>query len=158
MIEGLVRDRLQTEELADQVAVSSAGVFALEGEPSNPIGVALLPAHGIDISDHIATYIGPQRIETADLILVMEEGHRSAIFPRAPQHLHKVMLFSELINEHDNLADLYHRGQAAYEQALARMDVVLTNGWDTLLGKLGIGGSVRRWQVCPIGAGRYWLV
>lgn len=138
MVEGLVRDRLQREGLDDRVQVSSGGIFGLEGEQASREGVELLAARGIDISAHVASALDQTRIEDADLILVMEEGHRRAIFVRAPQHLHKVLLFSELINEHDDLRDPYRRGMAAYEAALARIDLVLDSGWATLLRKLNI--------------------
>ena len=140
MVEGLISDHLQREGLDQRVTVSSAGIFGMKGESASSSGVELLATRGIDISDHVARQVNGQMLDRANLILVMEEGHRSAIFARAPQHLYKVLLFSELINEHGDLSDPYRQGREAYERALARMDVILGEGWELLLEKLDIRG------------------
>ena len=140
MAAGLIRDRLERAGLDDQVHVSSAGVFALEGEPASADGVAVLAERGVDISDHRARQLDDQMIDQADLVLVMEERHRQAIFTRAPQHLHKVMLFSELAGDHADVADPYRQGRAAYERTLATLNAILDAGWEELLRRLGMRG------------------
>ncbi len=140
MAAGLIRDRLQREGLSGWIHVSSAGVFALEGEPASADGVAVLAERGVDISAHRARQLDDQILGQADLVLVMEEGHRQATFARAPQHLHKVMLFSELAGEHADVADPYRQGRAAYERTLALLDSILDAGWEALLRRLGNKG------------------
>jgi protein-tyrosine-phosphatase len=72
-------------------------------------------------------------IETADLILVMEEVQRRQIFYYSPDNMHKVILFSELIDEQSDLADPYGKNERAYVATLQRIDQVLTRGWRKLL-------------------------
>jgi protein-tyrosine-phosphatase len=142
MAAGLIRDRLRWAGLSDQVHVSSAGVFALEGAPASADGVDVLAERGVDISDHRARQLDDQMLDQADLVLVMEERHRQAIFARAPQHLHKVMLFSELAGEHADIADPYRQGRPAYERTLETLDIILDAGWRQLMTRL-LGDKVR---------------
>lgn len=73
MAEGLLRERLPG------ATVSSAGIGALSGRPAASHAVALMSDKGIDISSHRAQQISAQACRHADLILVMEEGHKRAI-------------------------------------------------------------------------------
>lgn len=141
MAAGLIRDRLDRDGLSDQIHVSSAGVFALEDDPASADGVAVLAERGVDISDHRARQLDDQMLDQADLTLVMEERHRQAIFARTPQHLHKIMLFSELAGEHEDVPDPYRQGRPAYERTLVTLDSILDAGWGRLLGRLGVTGG-----------------
>ena len=99
-------------------------------------GVTLLAARGIDISRHQARPLTDALLREADLILVMEEAHRSAIARQAPQHLAKVRLFTELAGGRDDVADPVGGTLDDYRRTLAGMDAVLDQGWTTLLAAL----------------------
>ncbi|MBI1297641.1 low molecular weight protein arginine phosphatase [bacterium] len=133
MIHLLLKQKLEAEGLSKSVEVRSAGVAAMANLPASPDGVMLLAERGLDLSTHRAAGLSLPDIRRADLILVMEEAHRRQIFQRAPQQIGKVLLFSELVDEQEDLADPYGLGRAAYETTLARIDDVLARGWDRLL-------------------------
>lgn len=139
MAEGLLRQRLQRAGLEKQVGVFSRGVYALDGEPASAPGILLLASRGIDIGGHEAATLTNADLNAASVVLVMEERHRSTIFLQWPDHLSKVLLFSELAGEHGDIPDPYGRDQRAYEAVLKLLESQLDRGWPTLLGLLRIG-------------------
>lgn len=133
MVEGLIRSRLQAEGLEDQVTVSSVGVFASTGEPADRQMVALLAARGIDVGGHRGRALTVSDLVAADLIVVMEEAHRQAIFYRQPHLLYKVYLLSELAGEHDDLPDPHGGPEAGYQAVLGEAERWLVAGWGRLV-------------------------
>ena len=136
MIVGILQERFRQLGLDNRIEIKSAGVFGLTGKRASQEGVDLLAERGIDISGHVARQLEPDEIEAADLIIVMEEAHRQAIFVRAPHHVHKVILFSELVGQHEDVDDPYGRGRRAYKKTLTRIDQTLDSGWNVLLAQL----------------------
>lgn len=136
MVAGILQARFAALGLENEVVVRSAGVYAREGEPATNHGVTLLAAQGIDISGHRATQVAEWDIARANLILVMEEAHRRKLFYYSPGDLYKVILFSELIGEHHDLADPYGQDYPAYVATLARIEQTINAGWSRLLSKL----------------------
>ena len=138
MAVGLLRGMLQEVGLADRVAVTSAGVWAADGEEAAPLGVELLEERGVDIRDHRSRGLGYRDILVADLILVMEEAHRNSIYHWAPASLSKVMLLSELVGKHRDIPDPFGQERDQYESVLAEMEGYLARGWETLLRQVGV--------------------
>jgi len=78
MAEGLLKLALINSGQSDCV-VSSAGLGALIGHPPDAKACQLMMKKNIDISDHRACQLNKDMIRKADLILVMESSHKSAI-------------------------------------------------------------------------------
>jgi protein-tyrosine phosphatase len=78
MAEGLLKLALTTSGQGDCV-VGSAGLGALIGHPPDAKACQLMMRKGIDISGHRARQLNKDMIRNADLILVMESSHKSAI-------------------------------------------------------------------------------
>jgi protein-tyrosine-phosphatase len=138
MVAGVLSARLAAQQLADQVEVRSAGVYAMEGAKASAHGVELLAAKGIDIRQHVARGVVEQDIQQATLILVMEEKHRQSLFHYSPMDFYKVLLLSELANEHFDLRDPYGYNKAAYVTTLQTIEKILDIGWQNLLTRLAI--------------------
>ena len=138
MAAALIQDRLDKAGLADQVSVRSAGVFAQPGYAAAPAMVSRLAARNLDISQHSSAPLTSSDIASADLIVVMEEAHRQAIFYRAPHLLYKVFRLSELAGKHVDLADPYGGPEEGYDRAIALADQYLEAGWPQLLSKLSV--------------------
>jgi len=62
-----------------EISVESAGLGAMVDWPAAEHAEALLSERGIDISAHRARQLTPELLQEADLILVMELGHKKAI-------------------------------------------------------------------------------
>lgn len=64
--------------------VWSAGLAALVGQPADPLAVQVAAADGIDIKAHRAQQITRFLCQQANLILVMEQAHKSQLEQQFP--------------------------------------------------------------------------
>ncbi len=78
MAEGLLKHALASSN-KDECVVNSAGLAALVGNTPDPKACQLMIENGIDISDYRASQLNKEMIRKADLILVMETSHKTAI-------------------------------------------------------------------------------
>ena len=98
----------------------------------------MLAERGIDISDHVAHTVTQREIAEADLVLVMEEGHRRTLFYSYPQYLTKVFLLSEMSGDYGDVKDPYRRPKAEYEICADRWEKLIDEGYDNILKRLGV--------------------
>ncbi|MEZ4713792.1 MAG: hypothetical protein R3A44_41775 [Caldilineaceae bacterium] len=138
LVAGLLTRYIETANLAGQLVVKSAGTGASPGMGASGHSVTVLARKGIDISDHSAQRLTYDLIQEADLILVMEEAHRSHIFYQSPENLDKVLLLSELAGLQGDIADPIGQDEAAYRRTLREVENILVIGWPRLLQRLGI--------------------
>ncbi len=114
MAEALLRHELRGQ---DGVTVESAGLGALVGHPASEHSQELMSAMGIDISEHRARQIHPDMVRDADLVLVMEAGHKRAIDDADPTARGKVHRLGEW--QDMDIDDPYRKPREAFENALA---------------------------------------
>ena len=97
--------------------VMSAGLGALAGDPADPLTIEVAAAHGLDVSAHRAMQLAPWMCQTAELILVMEEGQKTELEQQFPLVRGKVFRLGDL-GKFD-VADPYRQPKAAFEAAYA---------------------------------------
>ena len=114
MAEALLRGALRG---TDEISVESAGLGALVGHPASEHSVELMTEMGEDISAHRARQIHPDMVKAADLVLVMEAGHKRAIDDADPTARGKVHRLGEWQDK--DIADPYRKPKQAYIEALA---------------------------------------
>jgi protein-tyrosine phosphatase len=93
--EGILRLRLDERELTD-IAVTSAGIAATAGDPVPVDAVVAAAEWGVDLSGHLARQISAEMLGEADLVLVMDSYHLTALataFPADREKLHPLALF-----------------------------------------------------------------
>ena len=117
MAEALLRNALRGQE---GFSVESAGLGALADEPATEHAVALMSERGIDISSHRARQLQPELVNKADLILVMESGHKKAIETADVTVRGKVFRLGETSDR--DIADPYRRSRAVFEEVLEDID------------------------------------
>jgi protein-tyrosine phosphatase len=122
MAEAVLRDALREQE---EITVESAGLGALVDWPASEHAEVLMRDRGIDISSHRARQLTPQLIHDADLILVMESGHKKAIEAENATARGKVFRLGEWRDT--DIDDPFRKSKAAYEQALALIDNGVTD-------------------------------
>lgn len=112
-------EALLADALADKagVSVSSAGIAALIGEPADPMAQSVLSELGLDLSSHRAQQLTPELTRAADLILVMESGHRRAVESIDRSVRGKTYRWGEWGGF--DVPDPYRRPREAFEQSLA---------------------------------------
>jgi protein-tyrosine phosphatase len=74
MAEAIARKRI-TELGWSQIEVRSAGIGAMDGSPASEGARRVAAAHGLDLSEHEATFLTRPVAESSDLILTMSAGH-----------------------------------------------------------------------------------
>lgn len=99
-------------ELAEQAKsatqISSAGIRAMVGYRADTDTMMLAAQEGLDLSAHRARQFERGLGSAADLILVMEEGHRKAIMEGCPELGGRTMLLDHWTGKAD-IADPYRR-------------------------------------------------
>ena len=91
----------------------SAGLGALVGNPADPLSIQVAAAHGVDMSAHRAQQLASWMCQSAGLILVMEQGHKTEIEQLYPLVRGKVFRLGE-IGKFD-IADPYTQPLEAFE-------------------------------------------
>jgi len=117
MAEALLRDALRGKE---EVVVESAGLGALVNQPASEFSVELMQERGLDISGHRAQQLTPELITRADLILVMESGHRRAVDANEPTARGKLYRLGEW--QDLEIPDPYRQPREAFEETLKLID------------------------------------
>lgn len=138
MAMGLLRQRLAQDGLADEVIVTSAGVYGLDGSAASQPGVDVLAERGIDIGDHRAHTVSRQELVAADLVLVMEEAQRKTLFYSYPDQLVKIFLLSEMSGDYRDVKDPYRRPKEEYERCADELTRLIEDGYPTILKRLKI--------------------
>ena len=113
MAEALLKSALRGQ---DEITVESAGLGALVGHPASAYAVELMEEMGEDISGHLARQIHPDMVNVADLVLVMEAGHRRSIDDADPTARGKVLRLGEWQDK--DIDDPYRQPKAAFADAL----------------------------------------
>jgi protein-tyrosine phosphatase len=114
MAEALVHDALRAR--GRETAVRSAGLGALVGHAADEHVLRLTARRGLDLSGHRAVQVDRQMLRSADLILVMEDQHRSDLRLIEPSAAGKVFLLGHWIGA--EIADPYRQDVAAFENSL----------------------------------------
>ena len=113
MAEALLKSALRGQ---DGFTVESAGLGALVGHPADDYAVELMQEMGEDVSAHRARQIHPDMVKAADLVLVMESGHRRSIDSADPTARGKVHRLGEWQDR--DIDDPYRQPKAAFADAL----------------------------------------
>ncbi len=95
MAEGYLKYRIKEIGKDKQVKVSSAGIYAKQGEPSPINAKRAIENYGADIYEHTATTLDATNIEQATHILVMTERHKRDMIARYPKLVDKIKLLGE---------------------------------------------------------------
>ena len=77
--------------------VGSAGTWTSNGAPAWPESIELAKSVGVDISGHLTRSLDKTLLEGADVILVMESGHKESIQVEFPSVRGKVHLLSQIL-------------------------------------------------------------
>jgi len=117
MAEALLRQALKGKS---DTTVESAGLGALVDFPASEYSAELMDERGIDISAHRARQIDADMISAADLILVMESGHKKVIDELDSTARGKVHRLGEWQDR--EIADPFRQPKTAYEEALKDID------------------------------------
>ena len=115
-----------TNRKVSNVSVSSAGIYAFQGNPPDPVMVDHLQKQGIPVAPHESRQVSEEDITWADLILVMEQAHARDLEVRWPESKGKTESLGRYISEGrdaDDIVDPY--GKPPYYYRLAQSQITL---------------------------------
>ncbi|MEK6789650.1 MAG: low molecular weight protein-tyrosine-phosphatase [Pseudomonadota bacterium] len=75
--------------------VTSAGLAAVVGSDVHAVTREVADAHGVSLRMHQARQLTRDMCREADVILVMESGHREAVFKLCPEARGKIFLLAQ---------------------------------------------------------------
>ncbi|MFZ1769416.1 MAG: hypothetical protein WAU00_09475 [Caldilinea sp.] len=136
LVAALLQQRIARAGLAEDVRVESAGVRAVAGYEVDPVIAAMLDEMRVELAKKHATPVVENVLREADLVLVMEEAQRQALFYRLPSALPKIFLLSELAGRFDEVADPYGMDAEVYYAMQTLAMELLDQGWAQLLHRL----------------------
>jgi protein-tyrosine-phosphatase len=116
MAEWLLRKLLQDRPIPG-VQVHSAGFIALPGNTATDLALLVAKEQGVDLSQHRAQPLTSSLIREADLILVMEPGHRWELLYHRSEAASKIFLLTHFAPSGDRdrgIADPYGMDIEAY--------------------------------------------
>jgi protein-tyrosine phosphatase len=126
---------LQTH--APHLAVTSAGIGALVGNAADASASAVATGRGVTLDGHVARQFVAELGRSADLILVMEAGHKAQIARDTPQLSGKTMLFDHWTGAR-GIADPYQKSHEFHELVFDQIEAA-AKAWS---GKLTSKGAV----------------
>lgn len=116
-----------------ELNVTSAGIGALVGKPADPTATEVAAENSVSLDGHSARQASPELLASADLILVMETGHKAAVSRIAPEVSGRVMLADHWTGGGD-IADPYKKSRQFHEHVYKQLDAAMT-GWALRLKK-----------------------
>ncbi len=111
MAEGILKSMIMKDDvLSENFSVSSAGIYACDGEPASRQSVeALNKKWGINIKSHQAKRIREADIKNAYLILTMTKEHKTSITALFPEAEGKTYTLKEYVLGQHEISDGKHR-------------------------------------------------
>ena len=120
MAEALLRHELRDRE---EITVESAGLGAMVDWPAAEHAAELMSERGIDISSHRARQLTPDLLHDADLILVMEAGHKKAIEAEDTTARGKVFRLGEWQDR--DIQDPYRKPKKEFAKVLREIEACI---------------------------------
>lgn len=123
---------LQTH--APQLVVTSAGIGALVGKSADATATEVAAGHNVSLDGHIARQFSAELGRAADLILVMEAGHKAQIARDTPQLSGKTMLLDHWTGA-KGIADPFQKSAEFHELVYAQIETAAKAWAGKLTGK-----------------------
>jgi len=140
--EKLFKHEIQKYQLPE-MAVTSAGIFAVAGGAPDPQMVQYLESLGIPDDGHASNQLEEATVRWADRILVMEKKHHQRIQSLWPDVIDKVELMGKYISmdgSQDDIVDPYGRSPYHYRLCQSQIHLAIENFIKKLrLETLGMG-------------------
>lgn len=132
MAEAMFNRKLQGYDLSDDWCVGSAGTWAGDGLPPMPMAVKAMSLRGIDIGSHTSVPIDDVALESYQLILVMERGHKEAIALEFPEIADRVYLMSEMTGGTTDVVDPVAGALRDHSHAADLIEQVIESGFERI--------------------------
>ena len=107
-------------EIEKHIQVSSAGLYAQEGQPASLLASQVANTYHLDLSSHRSTLLTESLAHLSNLILCMTYGHLHVIAKRFPTAVNKTFLISHW-KDNSEIIDPFAGGTHIYTKVFEHM-------------------------------------
>lgn len=129
MAMALFRKKIEQEPDAANWRIDSAGTWGLDGEPAAVKSIVVMQQYGIDLRDHRSREVSLDVLQTYDLILTMEQGHKEALRAEYPILQDRIFLLSEMVDLNYDIQDPFGEPLSEYQETAKELEKILTAGY-----------------------------
>ena len=133
MAAGIFSKIIEEKGESEQWNIESAGTWGLEGESASIGSQTVMNELGIDISNHRARRVDYDLLESFDLILTMESGHKEALRVEFPELSDRVFILSEMINVEEDITDPIGGPIEEYKVCADLIEHYILNGFPEII-------------------------
>lgn len=132
MAEALLKHKIQSANLSEQIMVLSAGTFA-GGEAASHNASQVMRARGLSLDEHTSRQVSPAFVQAADLILTMTEAHKRMVLSLVPEAAGKIFTLSEFAGQPGDVLDPFGGSEALYESCAQQITTILDKSWEKIV-------------------------
>ena len=117
---------------SDEWKVESAGTWAVEGVQANQKTQQVIAERGLDIHDHRSRSVSKEMLDSFNLILTMEPGHKEALQIEFPEVAGRVYLLSEMIGLAFTILDPVGGRIEDYRATAHEIEHIMSDGFEKI--------------------------
>ncbi|MBS4016144.1 MAG: hypothetical protein KGZ86_06920 [Candidatus Latescibacteria bacterium] len=119
-----------------KITTLSAGTIAVNGELPTEYAQQAVRKYGTDISRHLSAPLTEERIKMADLILTMQEKHKTAVLELVPTAKAKTFVITEYVSKDKHgINDPIGQPLAKYEETADKLYLILQKVYNKIIKK-----------------------
>jgi protein-tyrosine phosphatase len=126
IMRGLVKDSQEPWR------IESAGTWPVEGAQAAVRTQIVVKENGQDLSSHRSRTVNKELLESFNLILTMEQGHKEAINIEFPGLGKRIYLLSEMIGSSYDIPDPIGKSQPAFDDTYRELEQILKLGFERI--------------------------
>lgn len=100
MAEAILSKKIIDEKLGSAIGSDSSGTWAVDGQPSSSLTIAVARENDLDLSRHRSQAINLHLIKSAALILCMTPVHKKELLQIFPHYDNKIFTLKEYLREY----------------------------------------------------------
>jgi protein-tyrosine-phosphatase len=127
MASAILQSKLPAEKRSEW-KVESAGVWGLDGSPAAGGCRAALKNYGLEINQHRARTVSRNLLESFNLILTMEQGHKEALRWEFPNLSKRIYRLTEMVGMNYDIKDPMGGTVADFDDTVFELDQLITEG------------------------------
>ena len=132
LAEALMKDIVSRLPDASNWRIASAGTWADDGYEAAYYSQRVMQARGIDLSNHLSQPVTAELLESFDLVLTMERGHKEALQAEFPAKASLIFMLSEMVGSEYDINDPIGGVYEDYEATAKELEGILNQGMDRI--------------------------
>ena len=132
MAEAILRRLISERQDADEWHVASAGTWAMDGSRPAFLSQHVMDMRGIDISLHRSQSTSLKLLLDFDLVLTMEDEHKTYLQGQYGEIADRIYLLSEMVGEMIDIPDPIGGELSDYQEIAYLLERILSDGLDNI--------------------------